>query len=483
MTTEDRTSDERSAGGSSRRPNVIVLFPDQLRAASLPLDGERYIETPHIDRLAGEGVHLTNAISNCPVCTPARAMLVTGRHPQTTGHLINTTRTRHSEISIADAFGRRGYRTGWVGKWHLHTGLWPALDRMPSQPDWVPEGRDRLGFDYWRAYNQHMVFFDGFVQKGDWNYERWDGYETDGLLDYAFEFMDAPGDDPFLLFVAPHPPHYTPFEFAPAECYEGLPERFVFPDNVGDEWGDETHEMYRHYLAMVRAVDKMVGRVLDHLDRTGRADDTIVVFASDHGTQAGAHGVHPWLKKHPYEESINIPGIVRYPGAIKPGTQSDVLFGMPDFFPSLCGLAGIPVPRSVEGRDLSDALRGQSVAEQEGLLLMNFSKHYDWFKDGAEWRGVRTKGTSYTEWLDGTVQLFDLVDDPLQQRNLAGEADYRALEAASQEALRALQQQRGDELVASTAWKHWLDEQRRVVRNAHGELSHPESVPDWSLLS
>lgn len=475
-----------SGGDVPAKPNIIVLFPDQLRAASLPLYGEQNIETPNIDRLAGEGVRLTNAISNCPVCTPARAMLVTGRHPQTTGHLINTTRTRHSEISIADAFKNQGYRTGWVGKWHLHTGLWPALDRMPQQPDWVPEGRDRLGFDYWRAYNQHMVYFDGFVQKGDWNYERWDGYETEGLANYAFEFMDKPSEDPFLLFLSPHPPHYTPFEFAPADCYEGLPDRFEFPDNVGSRWTDETNEMYRHYLAMIRAVDKMVGRVLDYLDRTGFADNTIVLFASDHGTQGGAHDVHPWQKKHPYEESIRIPGIVRFPGVIESGTTSDELFGLPDFFPTLCGLAGVPVPRSVEGHDQSEALRAGTQnrkTAQDALLLMNFSKYYDWFEDGAEWRGVRTKTATYNEWLDGRVELFDLIEDPLQMRNLADDRGYASKRNELTTALRDLQAIRGDELVPCSAWKHWLDEQRRVVRNGYGELSHPETIPDWSLLT
>jgi hypothetical protein len=113
---------------------------------------------------------------------------------------------------------------------------------------------------------------------------------------------------------------------------------------------------------------------------------------------------------------------------------------------------------------------------------MNFSKHYDWFKDGAEWRGVRTRNVTYAEWLDGRVELFDLANDPLQLRNLAGETDYRSMQAEGEQALRELQARRGDSLVACTAWKHWLDEQRRVVRNAFGELSHPESLPDWSLL-
>lgn len=459
------------------QPNVVVLFPDQLRALSLPLFGEQQIETPNIDRLAADSLVLENAISNCPVCTPARAMLLTGRYPQTTGHLINTTRTRHSEISIGDAFGRAGYKTAWVGKWHLHTGLWPALDRMPQHPDWVPEGRDRLGFDYWRAYNQHMVYFEGFVHKDDWNYERWEGYETDGLLNYGFEFMDNVGEDPFLLFLSPHPPHYTPFTFAPDHCYERLPKTLHLPPNVPEHLQSASLDMYRHYLAMILAVDDMLGRLLDYLEHKGLADNTIVLFASDHGTQGGGQGVNPWSKKNPYENSIRIPALLRYPGVIEPGV-SKRMTSMVDFFPTLCGLAGIPVPRSIEGTDLS--AEWALAADDHSAFIMNFSKWFDWFQDGAEWRGVRTQQYTYAKWLSGKVELYDLYEDPLQMHNLAGQAG--ALQAWLEEMLQAHQQRRQDELVACTDWKHWLDEQRRVIRNAHGPLSHPESEPDWSLL-
>jgi len=465
---------------NTSRPNVVVLFPDQLRAQSLPLYGEKQIHTPNIDRLASEGMLLENAISNCPVCTPARAMLVTGRYPQTTGHLINTTRTRHSEISIGDAFAHWGYRTAWVGKWHLHTGVWPALDRMPQHPDWVPEGRDRLGFEYWRAYNQHMVYFDGFVHKDDWNYERWDGYETDGLLKYGFEFMDAAGDDPFLLFLSPHPPHFTPFDFAPQKYYDRLPEDLVLPANVPDYQQVASLDMYRHYLAMVIAIDEMLGRVLNYLDDKGLADNTIVLFASDHGTQAGSQGVNPWSKKNPYDASIRVPGILRYPGSVAPGSRSQEIFTMVDFFPTLCGLAGLPIPRSIEGVDKSALVKGGDAEHEDSAFIMNFSKWFDWFQDGAEWRGVRTKTHTYAEWLNGKTELYDLVADPLQVQNLAGSQPVE--EASLQALLRMHQSRRNDELVACTAWKHWLDDQRRVVRNAFGELSHPESEPDWSLL-
>ena len=462
------------------KPNVIVIYPDQLRAQSLPLFGEQQIETPHIDRLASEGLSIDNAISNCPVCTPARAMLVTGRYPQTTGHLINTTRTRHSEISIGDTFGHWGYKTGWVGKWHLHTGLWPAIDRMPQHPDWVPEGRDRLGFDYWRAYNQHMVYFDGFVHKDDWNYERWDGYETEGLLKYGFEFMDSSVDEPFFLVLSPHQPHFTPFEFAPRRFYEDLPDQIELPINVPEEKLEVSREMYRHYLAMILAVDEMVGRVLKYLDDKNLTDNTIVLFTSDHGTQGGSQGVNPWSKKNPFDASIHVPGIIRYPGSISPGTRTQQVVNMVDWFPTLCGLAGLRVPRSIEGQDRSEILRNNVGVEQGAAFIMNFSKWFDWFENGAEWRGVRTNTHTYARWLDGREQLYDLQEDPFQMNNLAGRD--LSVQTSLQELLAHTQSLRNDELVPCKDWKHWLDEQRRVIKNAYGPLSHPESEPDWSLL-
>jgi len=474
----------------NKKPNVVVLFPDQLRAQALPLYGnhgyhEKQIATPNIDRLANMGVTLDNAFSNCPVCTPARAMLVTGRYPQSTGHLINSTRTRHSEISIGDTFAHQDYKTAWIGKWHLHTGHWPALDRMPMQPDWVPKGRDRLGFDYWRAYNQHMVYFDGFVHKGDWNYERWQGYETEGLLDYAFEFIDDTEDDPFLLFLSPHQPHYTPEKFAPDRFYDLLPNEITLPENVPEALVGTSTEMYQHYLAMILAIDEMLGKLIDHLESKNLLDNTILVFSSDHGTQGGSQGVNPWSKKNPYDASIHIPAIIAYPKKIPGNTRSASLLGMVDFFPTLCGLANIPIPATVEGTDISRSLSAESQtepgAEQDSIFLMNFSKYFDWFQDGAEWRGVRTKSHMYCQRLDGREELYNLQTDPLQMENIADSADNAVL-CEMQELLRAHQSARNDELVPCSDWASWLDDQRRVIRNANGLLDHPETPPDWRLL-
>ena len=234
---------------------------------------------------------------------------------------------------------------------------------------------------------------------------------------------------------------------------------------------------------MTLAVDDMLGRLLDELDRRGLSDNTIVVFASDHGTQAGSQGVNPWSKKNPYDASVRIPGIVRFPGRIEAGVRNQQIVNMVDWMPTLCGLADVPVPRSCEGKNRSTQLKGASGAEHdnsEGAFLMNFSKWFDWFQDGAEWRGVRTQQYTYAEWLSGKKELYDLAEDPLQMHNLAGQAG--TLETRLQDMLRDHQRRRQDELGPCSDWKDWLDEQRRVVRKAYGPLSHPESTPDWSLL-
>ena len=463
------------------KPNILFLLADQLRACSLPVYGGRQIETPNMDRLAQEGTTFTNAVASCPVCTPYRSMLLTGRHPQTTGHLINFVCTRHDEIGLGDAFSRTGYRTAWIGKWHLHTGSFPQTTLVG---DYVPEGRDRLGFQHWRAYNFHTDYYDGFVNLDDWRTERWEGYETRALNRYAFEFLDNLAEEPFCMFVSPHQPHFTPFKFAPDQYYDRLPNELELPENVPDSVRERSTEMYRHYLTMTLALDDMLGEMLDYLDQAGLADNTIVVFTSDHGTQVGAHGIHPWAKKLPYEESLHVPWIMRWPGVFEGGTSCDVLTAPVDVFPSLCGLCGVPVPRTIEGYDLSNAWQGVPGAfEQDAILTMNFPAGYDYLTDGQEWRGVRTQRHSYARWLNGTVELFDLADDPLEMTNLADVPSAQGLRRRMEERLQQLMARRNDQLVPCTSYRDWFDSCRRIVRNVYGPLSDPESEPDWSLLS
>ncbi len=466
----------------SDSPNVVYLLADQIRADVLSAYGGTQIETPHLDQLTAEGTVFTNAIASAPVCTPYRSMLLTGRHPQTTGHLINFVRTRHDEIGLADVFSRNGYRTAWIGKWHLHTGSFPEIGGR----DYVPEGRDRLGFQHWRGYNFHTDYFNGTVNLDrDWRNEQWDGYETDALNRYAFQFMDdmAEQDDPFCLFISPHQAHFTPYEFAPAAYYERVPADLELPENVPDALREQCVALYRHYLAMTLTVDDMLGELRAYLEQTGRLENTLLVFGSDHGTQGGAQGLPFWAKREPYEASIRVPLIMRLPGVFEGHRTCDTLTAPVDLFPSLCGLVGIQPPRTVEGYDLSDSWRGDPAAfEQDAVLTMNFGATYDYLVDGNEWRGLRTKTHSYARWLDGKQMLSDLTADPLQMDNLIDDPTAAPLAREMDERLTALMDARNDALRPATRYGDWYDEQRRIVRNAHGPLGDPEDEPDWSLL-
>lgn len=464
-------------------PNVIFLFADQLRTRGLPLYGGQQLAMPNLDRLASQGTTLDNMVSTCPVCTPYRSMLTTGRHPQTTGFVINSLRPRHDEIGLGDAFQHGGYKTAWVGKWHLYTGGWPAN----NVPDWVPRGRPRLGFDHWRAYNQHMVYFDGFINSPteDWAAERWSGYETHALRDYAFEFMDEArqGDEPFSLFISPQPPHWTPYDWAPEHYYDRVPDVIEPPANVPAEGHEEWHKHARNYAAMTLAIDDMLGDVMNYLDEHGLADNTLLIFTSDHGTQGMSHGVNFYDKKNPYEESLQVPFVARLPRRLEANARRDVLTSPVDLMPTMLSLCGLPVPSTCEGSDRSAAWQGEPNArEPESLFTMNFGGGYDNFRDGDEWRGVRTKRWSYAKWLDGSEILFDLRDDPMQLANLASDPSQSDVLRALQAQLAEHQRQRGDELVPGSSYAHWVDEYRRVVRNGFGALPHPETEPDWSLL-
>jgi arylsulfatase A-like enzyme len=329
------------------------------------------------------------------------------------------------------------------------------------------------------------------VNTDDWRVERWKGYETDALLRYAVEFMDHEQPEPFCLFVSPHQPHGTPLVHAPEEYYRRLPGKLSLPANVPEHAREEAGAMYRHYLAMTLAVDDMVGGLLAHLEKSGRAADTLVIFTSDHGTEAGAHPEEfsmpvrysAWQKCMPHEEAMRVPLVLRLPGVLEGGRRSDTLVSMVDLFPSLCGIMGMPKPRTLEGHDLSDALTGKTGAfERDAVLTMNFTASFDYLKDGREWRGVRTKRHSYDRWLDGKTHLYDITADPLEQRNLAGTPGVAELQADLEAVLHRLLVERGDTFPACHEYAGWFDEQRRVVRNARGPLGNPEVPPDWSLF-
>jgi arylsulfatase A-like enzyme len=466
---------------SMSRPNVIFLTVDQLASQVLSRYGGSYIETPNIEELAGMGVTFDNMISTCPVCTPYRSMWLTGRHPQTTGHVVNFMNTRHDEIGWGDVFSKGGYDTGYVGKWHLHKGSFPEIQGK----DYVPEGRDRLGFRWWRGYNFHANYFNGTVNLDDWRVKQWEGYETMALNKIAFKYIDheRDSDKPFCLLINPHQPHHTPFDYAPEEYYSRLPKTLPRPSFLSDKEFEEADAHFRNYLAMVLAIDDMVGELLAGLEARKLLDNTLLVFTTDHGTHLGNHDENFWGKKMPWEENVRIPMVVYWAGVLEGGGRCDTLTAPVDLLPSFCSLCDISIPRTIEGLDLSPSWLGHDDSqEQEAVLLMNFINGYDYLDDGNEWRGVRTKSHTYARFLDGRTYLFDIHDDPFQENNLSGKDEYFELETALETHLNGLMEKRGDQWLAGSDYESWFDEQRRVIRNGYGPLSDPESEPDWSLM-
>ena len=471
-----------------QKPNVLFVFPDQLRANMCSVYGGRNIVTPNIDRVASEGVVFTNSVSTCPLCTPYRGMLQTGRYPTHSGLIINFVEASPAQNPqcLADVFGAAGYATGYIGKWHLAVGVneGHSLDgpRAPdvdcgqadeTDLDFIAPGPRRLGYRHWQAYNFHYDYQDYWYYE-DEPEKRYSGrYEADTQTDQAIAFMEKcrQSGQRFLLTVAPHPPH-PPFapEYAPAGYLERAPQTLWWPPNVPAD-NPCTDEELRCYLAMIQNADDNLGRLLDYLDSSGLTRDTIVVFTSDHGEMLGSQGRS--FKMVPYAEALDVPLVMRWPRRIAPGGRVDALQTPMDHLPTLCGLAGLPIPGEVDGANLSGVVTGRESDHREGVLIGHYSSHEFCLSRGydfPEWRGVRTKQYTYVRWLAGTEELYDNLADPYQLNNLAEGG-------AEPEALGSLRSQLSDLLAAAhdgflpgDGYRDWYDDCRNLVRTGLGPV-------------
>jgi arylsulfatase A-like enzyme len=418
------------------RPNLLFVFSDEHRACSLA--GEPYcdVQSVHLGRLAREGVSFRSCISNYPLCSPYRAMLLSGRWPLQTGVVDNAIALRDDEFSLGEAFRRAGYRTGYIGKWHLSA---HSKDR-----EFVPSGPARHGFEDWQVWStSNKRHFDRAFTFVPATGERIrpPGYSATLMTDAALTFIGAHVDEPWMLVLSWGPPH-PPFEDAPQETLRlYVPEALQFRPNVPKERQPDMRRYLRGYYAHISALDAELGRLLDKLEETGQAANTIVVYTSDHGTMLGSH----WLvgKRLPLDEACRVPFLLRYPGVVPVNRSSDALLGAIDIFPSLCGLAGVSVPAHCEGTDLSAVMRGGAAHGPESALLMHIQKVNAEPDAGGQraplFRGVRTGRFTYAVADDGRWFLYDDREDPYQLRNLIDEpAQARRIEEL-------------DELLA-----HWL---------------------------
>jgi arylsulfatase A-like enzyme len=491
--TSQLSSDISSPGFS--RPNVIVVFDDQLRADVCGVYGGRNITTPNIDRLAEQGVTFTNAISTCPLCTPFRGMLQTGRYPTHSGVVLNWVEVNPNQRCIAHVFRDAGYETSFIGKWHLAAGarkktvkhvmtpeqqkrdreMMQAYAKVNPETEYVPPGSQRLGYNHWQAFNFHCAFNNYYYYEDTSERLTKPGYETDIQFDQAIAFMrqQQASKRPFFMMIAPHPPH-PPFgpEHCPSGYLDKVSENLIWAPNV-----PENHRLRRDplamrcYYAMAKNFDDNLGRLVDFLDRSGLSENTILVFTADHGDMLGSHGRRN--KMVPYREAVNIPCIVRWPGRIPAGQRVGVLHTPMDHFPTLCGLVGLQAPDTCDGLGLSGVLLGTKSVDRDAVLMMNYVSHWDYFDTGTnwpEWRAVRTQRHTYVKWLDGKEELYDNVDDPYQMRNLIESPESQPVVQKLRARLTELLADAHDEFLPGTAYADWYDDERNLVRTALGPV-------------
>ena len=462
-------------------PNILFFLSDQQRADTLSVYGGRNIHTPNLDRLAAEGMRFEHALSPCPVCTPYRGMLMTGRYPTHSGIVVNNLEPDTRQRCLAHVFADAGYDTAYIGKWHLSGRKFKyagkrernnfaiaAYGRENPETEFTPPGPGRLGCRYWEAFNMHLEHIRSPFYRDSPERLHLEGFQTDGLTDLALDYLRR-APEPFLLILSPHPPHhpYRPDE-SPPGYLDRIGENLDWPPNVPEEHPRRRDPLEaRCYLSMCLNMDDNVGRILDFLDSSGLADRTIVVFTSDHGDQNGSHGLIG--KSRPFRESVDVPLIVRWPGHVPAGRVNESLFTPMDYLPTFCGMSDLDPPSSIDGLDLSRVLLKGEKADRHGVLMANYTAGTEFFFTGSpymEWRAIHTGKHVYVRWIDGREELFDLREDPYQMNNLV--ATGIGLLGQLRQSLSSLLQTAHDEFLTGTELADWYDEGRTLLTTGLG---------------
>ncbi|MFI3268579.1 MAG: sulfatase, partial [Rikenellaceae bacterium] len=382
--------------------------------------GDPNVKTPNIDKFASESVNFTNAVSVCPVSTPHRAALMTGRYPTSTGMFLNDLYLPDDELCMAEIFKAAGYNTAYIGKWHLD-----GHGRINNV-----EMERRQGFDYWKGlecshdYNK-MPYYDN--EDPEMHY--WDGYSPYAISEDANSYLEDNhnNDNPFLLFVSiatPHNPHFS----APEDMKAMYPvDELELKPNVPTSQENRARKELQGYYGHCTASDKAIGTILDQLKELGLMENTIVVFSSDHGEMMGSHDVNPFAKQVSWDESIRVPFLISYPGIDdNKGTVVNAPINTPDILPTLLGLADVSIPKTIEGEDISKLVTNPNAKADRVSLVMNPAP-FGGDATNVEYRAIRTKQYTYERTLDGPRRLFDNIADPYQLTNLVDDPAYSSV--------------------------------------------------------
>jgi arylsulfatase A-like enzyme len=394
------------AQGSRRRPNVVVFLSDDQGWGDLSVHGNTNLSTPRIDSLARDGA-LFERFFVCPVCSPTRAEFLTGRyHPRGGVRGVSTGQERLNldEKTIAETFRAAGYATGAFGKWH-----------NGSQPPYHPNYRGFQEFygithGHWGHYFDYDMDHNGEMVKGK-------GYIVDDLTDHAMAFIEKHRSQPFFAYIPYNSPH------SPMQVPDRFYDKFagVDPKLKATNPAQEDVPFTRAALAMCENIDWNVGRVLDKLKQLGLDQDTIVLYFADNGPNSWRwNGGMKGRKGSTDEGGVRSPLLVRFPGRVKPGTQVSQIAGAIDLLPTLADLAGVAVApaRPLDGVSLRPLLEGKGGSWPDRMIFSMWNRR----------ASVRTQRFR----LDADGKLFDMIADPGQSKDVAGEnaAEAQRLRAA-----------------------------------------------------
>lgn len=440
--------------------NILFVFADQWRRQAFGYTGDPNVKTPNIDRFAAESVNFDNAVSGCPVCTPYRASLMTGVYPHVHKLMVNDQclYERYDGPFLAECLRDGGYRTAYIGKWHIDG---------KGRKAFVPPER-RLGFDWWKGFECNHDYRDSPYYFGDDPRPHlWEGYDADAQTDEACRYLcEEVGHDPFALFLSWGPPH-NPFGTAPAEFQAMYDAATIqLPPNVPAEVADQARQELAGYYAHCSALDASFGRLMATLAATGLDKETVVIFTSDHGDMLGSQGA--FRKQRPWAESARVPFLVRHPRVGGPRVERAPV-DAPDLMPTLLALVGLPIPATLQGKDFSATITDGTPCGIDAALLALYSPFHEWWYDngGRALRGLHDERYTYVRTLEGPWLLYDNQTDPQQMHNLIGQAAYAALVETMDAALTARLESVGDDFVSG-----------KEIMAREGYACHPNGQPE-----
>ena len=461
------------------RPNILFIFTDDHGAQAISAYGSKINETPNIDRLANEGLIFRNAFVTNSICAPSRAVILTGKYSHSNGQLTNVETFDGSQQTFPKLLQQAGYQTAMFGKWHLKS--------------------DPTGFDAWQVLIGQGPYYNPPIKSATGVTEHV-GYTTDIITDIALDWLESGRDTqkPFMMMYqhkAPHRrwdpgPNYltmyddveipepktlfddyagrgkaatqqtmsiardltdrdlklVPPEELTAEqfevwnaAYEPKNDAFRAADLQGDDLVRWKYQRYvKDYLRAVASVDDNIGRVLDHLEASGLAENTIVIYASDQGWYLGEHG---WFdKRWMYEESLRIPLIVRWPGVTAPGSTSNAMVSNLDLAETFLDIAGVEIPSDMQGESFVPLLEGETPSDWRQSFYYQYYE-YPGPHDVARHYGVRTESHKliyfYTldEW-----EIYDLEEDPDELTSVYEDPAYTSVRSELETELERLRE-------------------------------------------